>query len=411
MRWALIAAALLGAFLLGKKQGAPKAAGATWLAGDTKGLVRPSAILGWELIPGKLDVNSFGEMGPEIPMKAPHGKHRVLVIGDSYTEPASFPAALNAAAEAKKTDLEFVRGGMRGYAADTHLIWYRTYGKYLKPEVVLAFFFVGNDLGDIVRSRAYQGYQKPWFMVEDGKLAIHDFPIADPLKRFPEDQFTPLIQNELKDIQGAARALGDRTAGSKGSKAAALITAVYKVHYWLYAHFPPYRWAKDAASGYKARSDPKEEQRQLALGDLWYLRNGAYAFLKEGKDLDAAWALHSALYEELKREVEKDGGKFAVVMVPHVWQVVPETGERFLKAAADAGYKVDLDAPRTRLKEFSKRTGIPVLDPTDALRAANKEGNPYDSLYSAAHWSALGMKTVGESVVKFLEEKRWPVRK
>ena len=367
--------------------------------------VRPSAELGWELIPSKGGNNSRGMMGPEFAETPAPGSERVLIIGDSFIENKLLPEELaQAALAAGLTRTEFLRGGMRGYATDHYLLWYRLHGRKLKAKTVVVFWYAGNDLSGIVKSRDNQGYQKPWFTLEDGKLVLRGSPIEDPKKHFPSDALAPWITHEWKDLLSPAQAMADR--GGRKTSSWRLVRGAWNLHYWLYDRLPAYRRVKDAVVGWRRGSDPKNVEAERALGDLWHLRNFAYTFFTKGEDLEAAWRLNDALLLRLAREVEADGAKFAVCLVPHLWQVDEGSGSRFLSAARAAGYDVGLEAPSRRMAGFSKKHKIPLLDFTAPLRAVSKDGMAYDQKNAFAHWSPLGVSAASQALADFLAARK-----
>lgn len=399
MRRLLILAVILGAGALAYSLRAQKA----WHPGWKE--VRPSAELGWELIPSKGGNNSHGMMGPEFPKTPTPGVERVLLIGDSFIENKLLPEELSQAAKAAGlTRAEFLRGGMRGYATDHYLLWYRLHGRKLKAKTVVLFWYAGNDLSGIVKSRDNQGYQKPWFTLEQGALVLHGSPIADPKKHFPADALAPWITHEWKDLLSPAQAMADR--GGRKTSAWRLVRGAWNLHYWLYDRLPPYRRVKDAVVGWRRGSDPKKVEDERALGDLWHLRNFAYTFFTKGEDLEAAWRLNDALTLQLAKEVKEDGARFAVCLVPHLWQVDEESGRRFLSAAKAAGYDVALEAPSKRMAAFAAKEKIPFLDFTGPLRAASKGGMAYDQKNAFAHWSPLGVRAASQALADFLAARK-----
>ena len=288
---------------------------------DRLSFVRPSHVLGWEWIPSTQRTNSRTLLGKEIKVRPTIGVLRVLLVGDSFLEnPRLVELLYEKARKRGYSKVEFLNGGMGGYATDHYLLWYHIYGHFLKPDVVLTFWFVGNDLAGILKSQDYSGYQKPFFTLEEGELTLHNYPLKEPEKRMPSDKFTPTVQGELKQLLGSQQALADKQRKKSGD-GFSLVRFAYKVHYFLYVHLPPYRFLKDRLMSAWSKASPKKRERQLALGDLWYLRHLAYSFFVEGGDLEAAWKLNNAILRRLRSEVRQDGSKFALCLVPHVWQV------------------------------------------------------------------------------------------
>lgn len=361
--------------------------------GSWKANVRPSHVLGWELKPDTKLANARGMLGREITPLAPKGKRRVLLLGDSFLENGLLMERLRAKADAAGLqDVEFVRGGLRGYATDHYLLWWRIYGRALRPDRVFVFWYPGNDLAGIARERDNNGYKKPYFLLEDGKLALHNYPVIAPEEKLDTDQWSPLVQHEWLGKTGAAQAMADRGGGT-------LFKLAYGIHHWTYKHVPPYRWAKDALVNRAAKNDPEMAAKQEALGYMWYLRNYAFAFMAGGEDLENAWKLNDAILAALSDEIKQSGAKGTLTLVPHLWMVEPAQRKVFEDTAKEKDYTVDVEAPRKRLGALSKRAGFPLLDLTDPLRAASKTGFTYDQTAAAAHWSEHGIDAVADAVI------------
>ncbi|MBI3548266.1 MAG: hypothetical protein HY078_04345 [Elusimicrobia bacterium] len=357
----------------------------------------PSPQLGWDLKPGSAGVDDRGMFHSP----AVRFFDTVLVVGDSYVESRGLMEKLNGAyvEESRLGGMRVLLGGMTGYGPDQELLWYKKYGDAAVASSVMLLWFAGNDLADIARVKNNGGYQKPYFLLDGGRLTLHNSPVPEPARRFSEEEFSPLVQHEWLELSGAKKALADKTSlgGGGGSH-----SRLYSMHHYLYSRLWPYRKAKDSLVNTWAALSLKKREEQLALGDSWYLRNRGYAFFTEGRDLEAAWGLNEAILKEFRDEAARRKTRLTICLVPHLWQVDPESGKRFLAVAAKAGYKVSLDAPNARLKASCARLGIRFHDLTPPLRDAHRTTFTYDSRYSAAHWSDSGLEVVVRAIAKDL---------
>lgn len=86
------------------------------------------------------------------------------------------------------------------------------------------FWFPGNDLSGIVKARDNNGYQKPYFTLQRGRLALHQYPVPEPEKKEARDIFTSTVRAEWKELQSAKRALADKQRG-KQSRGAPISTS------------------------------------------------------------------------------------------------------------------------------------------------------------------------------------------
>lgn len=135
---------------------------------------RPDARLGWALRPDwtardeapdyrvTVRTNALGLRGPEA---APHpspGVTRVLVLGDSFAfgygveDEESFPRRLEARWRAEGRAVEVLNAAVPGYSADHHLVYLRTRGFALEPDLVLVAL-CENDVDDLGWSRLALG--------------------------------------------------------------------------------------------------------------------------------------------------------------------------------------------------------------------------------------------------------------
>lgn len=148
---------------------------------------------GWSHIPGasgrfasygfdvQVEINAQGFRGPAAtPVKDP-SKTRVLVVGDSLVwgfgveQEETFVSKMAAQCQ----DLEVINFGVSGYATDQELLLFNELGKPLKPDVVI-LVVASNDFSDNIRSTVNVYYQKPVFLIEEGRLVLSNRPVPTP---------------------------------------------------------------------------------------------------------------------------------------------------------------------------------------------------------------------------------------
>jgi lysophospholipase L1-like esterase len=101
-------------------------------------------------------VNAAGFRGPELAATPPP---RVIVYGDSFVESrftheeASFAVRLARELGAGGASAEVVNAGVTGYGPDQALLRMERDLPALRPALVVAALFVGNDWGDLVRNQ------------------------------------------------------------------------------------------------------------------------------------------------------------------------------------------------------------------------------------------------------------------
>ena len=146
-------------------------------------------VLGWRKIPNsdawfestewriREHIDSQGLRGLEIPFTRAEGRRRVLLLGDSFVEgftqelPETVGAILEQELNRVDPRYEVVNGGTGGYSTDQELLLFKKQGKALKPDVVV-LVVSGNDFADNIRSTVNVYYEKPLFLLENGRLVL-----------------------------------------------------------------------------------------------------------------------------------------------------------------------------------------------------------------------------------------------
>lgn len=340
---------------------------------------RHDPLLGWSHRPGvrervafpegavEVAINGVGLRDRERAERPPSGTRRILALGDSFVEGWAVPEPLGVARVLEDRLLraghriEVVNGGVSGYASDQELLLYRFLGRSLHPDVVL-LFFCGNDVIYNARDNYWRG-AKPYFALEAGGLVLRGVPVPDLPIRPPVD-----IGND----EGAASAL-------RAFVRSRLVGSAPGLHDLLadFGAWPPLR-----------KHAPPDERRVL--------ERRPPPFVEEG------WDRTARLLRLMRDEVVADGARFALVYVPDRVEVADRNWriacQRYGWSDADA----DPGAVRRRLGALAAEAELILIDPTDALRAADHGplGGPYFA--SGIHWNAAGHRVVAEFVAASL---------
>jgi SAM-dependent methyltransferase len=119
--------------------------------------------------------NQYGMRGPnDIQLNKTSGKKRVLVLGDSYVWGYGVDQSkLLSAPEVHGNNEEILNFGISGYGTDQEYLLYLRKGADFDVDRVVVAFTPYNDVANNLASEQYS-YLKPYFMLEDGRLVLHD---------------------------------------------------------------------------------------------------------------------------------------------------------------------------------------------------------------------------------------------
>jgi len=117
-------------------------------------------------------------------------KTKVLLLGDSNiwgygVEDNEHPTAL---LNAKTPHIRWFNAGMNGYGTDQEYLTFKELAPQLQPDWSV-LVVCGNDRKENA-CRRVRGYNKPYFIVEDGALVRHNDPVPEPAEG--ENLYTPI---------------------------------------------------------------------------------------------------------------------------------------------------------------------------------------------------------------------------
>lgn len=124
--------------------------------------MRPSARLGWELVPGisgtgrlgnRVEINSRGLRDIERPLKKPADVLRILALGDSYTFGVgvdleeTYVKQIQSRLSQDYPKVDVINAGVAGYNLFQALTWFKEQGRGYHPDAVIYFFFLDDVKG------------------------------------------------------------------------------------------------------------------------------------------------------------------------------------------------------------------------------------------------------------------------
>ena len=303
-----------------------------------------------------LHFNSEGMRGGDVPHAKPPGVRRVAVIGDSMiaaiatdeeqTLVRRLEERLNNAATG--TTYEVLNFGMSGSSTGQELVLYRQVVRNYQPDVVVCAFCVMNDLGDNC-TRLTSNRGRIYF----------DLDAEDHLVELP---FC------------ATRA---------------------KLTSWLNRHSRFYVWQKGAVQYAINSLRRKAEALAASAGreNNPFDSGGQGIYCSEPDEtLAYAWRVTAKLIETMHAEVEADGARFVLAVLPTGAQVCDDAWADEFGAgantstaestAASSGAPLDKYYPDRRLREICDRIGAQTVLMTDRFR----EAAPHHSLDYPDEW-------------------------
>ena len=314
---------------------------------------------GWNVI-GRhrqwIEINSFGYRDREWTVAKPRGTRRVALLGDSYVAGLEVPAQqrLSALLEERLNrdcndgqHYEVLNFGVTGYGTAQELETLRHRALQFRPDLVLLFFYTGNDLFDNSLQLDPEPNRLHYVLTGSGQLQAQPFTVND---------------NALKR--------------------------------WLRAHSKAYNFLRDRISTLQAlhrtmirigfMQDATASQEAVsaldALQGSQYLRDTPPA-------IDDAWTVTRALVAEVQRVASANAAAFAVTVIPTKPAIldVPPSGDGH---GARTRERWDMDQPARRMLAICGDLGIDCVDLTGVFR---KPGVDVEQcFFSEGHWTPAG---------------------
>ena len=154
-------------------------------------LYEPHPVLGWTLIPGaegrrfgkefnaSTIVNSSGMRDQEYTVAKPPGSQRIAVIGDSFVE--GFQVSLDdnftevvemRLNETMDESYEVLNFGVSGYNLTQYYLQLELNVERYDPDLVILVVYLENDIVDTIPGLGFNRYDKPTYLLVDGKLEL-----------------------------------------------------------------------------------------------------------------------------------------------------------------------------------------------------------------------------------------------
>jgi len=291
--------------------------------------------------------NSIGMRGPDVAARKTPGVPRVLLMGDSYVEGKHvaddevLTAVMRRLSAEEGRPLEVINLGVAGYGQGRELYLWDELGRELDPDLVILCVYV-NDLRN--------NLEREFWEMRDGLL----------------------VETKRPDPPGRRLA--------------------YPVRKFLAAHSHLYVLFLLAKEQHWSR----EMDLETEVARDFFVWTGT-------EEAESGWRLTLALLEEFDRRVRESGAEFVVVAIPSKHQVDPALWAQYAAlAGADPG-AFDRGAYQQRLREWSRRTGVRLIDLFDEFVARNVDNSFYYTI--DGHWNPSGHALAAELILEGLGDQ------
>ncbi len=332
------------------------------------------SLLGWRKIPNSQgqhktaeyevleSINSMGIRGPEYPLQKDSGEHRIVVIGDSFSEGYTvdfddlFSEILEDSLQKNLSDrrTEVINFGTGGYSTDQELLCFETEAVKFQPDATVLMFCV-NDPWFNNQTRYYNRGFKPVYVLDGDSLRLTNVPV-------PRMESRP-FSSKAKD--------------------------------WLLENSELVRRLKNLRdNAYYAAND-------MAVPDEWRL------YQKEKTpEVEASWGITAALLKQFRQKTAASGSSFVVFYIPEKIEVYDYDWQKFLTTYTLDESNFDAAQPRKRLQAICDSLQIAFIDPTPIF-LEKAAANPTEPLYFKHdwHWNKFGHHLAGQVLAAFFERK------
>jgi hypothetical protein len=347
----------------------------------------PDEMLRYGVEPNTAGHDSWGYRNESVPERVD-----IVAIGDSQTYGESAPARYS-----WPSTLESIAGdkvynmGLGGYGPAEYFYLMEHKAPLLKPKLIIAGFYLGNDLADTYAAV----YSVPYWM---------DLRKPEPstIEDASRDSHTELVEKEI--IQSPPQ----RVTFKPG---------VYAAANWLAGHSVLYRVITATYLG-----DIIRQNAMIEMGEeITMLKDDAYGintgFTPERRlqaldldkpDIREGLELSLNFFNKMNELAAKNGLGFLVVIIPTKESVYGEfiEGNRGLQYSDKIDRLLENERRVNKMvQSYFKEHNIPYLDLLGPLGNAAKHEHLYPNNYSG-HFNDNGNRVIAESIKQYLDETK-----
>lgn len=332
-------------------------------------------------------INEDGFRGPEL---LPAGTNpRVVVYGDSFIHAMyspleeTFCARLGVALEEELgRPIEVVNAGVSSYGPDQVLLRMEDELSRLEPDLVLVAIFAGNDYGDLLRNKIFE-------LDEAGRAVPHDYEVSEEIRAgFELSRRESILKRAFGQVVGAI-------LGSEGSE-----TPFETKEGETYQEALVRAWLENAENEYQ---DYVVNENPVVTNVFVDFANMDISLTPEAASARYKVELMSQVVGRIATVATDAGAPLLFVFIPHPVDVVDGYDDLPISRARYPDYRPDaLTAP---LVDAARRSGVPFVDLSSALRARAAE----EELFFKGgddHWNADGQAVAAREVAEQVVERR-----
>jgi len=331
--------------------------------------------------------NKWGMHDKDRTLEKKEGVYRVAMIGDSMldAEQVNNEEVINRLLDEKFAGkAEFLNFGMNAIGTMQANLLYEKKVRNFNPDMVLLMFYTENDIANnSVSLEAFIFNGEPFltYRNEDGSPhSVINFNFKKEVKQFLNKNF-------------------------------ALFRLVREVQTKI-------KFKANTPQTDDVNNEDKKLSNQSEAIDLASLRQGRGANIRTevfivppDDEWEQAWMSTKKELLDLKAQVEKDGARLVVVLVPSVMEFDPRTSEFISDEVFDiikGERSVDIMYPNKRINEILTENNFDYIDLYPLMKEyldENNIGYPYFSFDCNSHWSTLGHEVSADKIYNILKQE------
>jgi len=297
-----------------------------------------------------VSTNSFGMRDREHTIENVGEAYRILLLGDSFMEAVqvpfaeSFPFLLERRlSQIASRKIEVINASVSGWGTDDELTYLTRYGRAFQPDLVLVAMTLHNDVSDNL------------------------------VEEFHEFKGGGLREKPRQDIP-----LSDYT--------------VLQVKAFLASH------------SHMAQLIHKFLRRSYVQTAATSLRNHVAELIMQppSTEIASGWQMTQRLFEKTRAVAKDAGAELVIFMLPLAIQTSDIHLEQFLRSQGLEKNHIDVTAPQQVMQQWSRQSGIPVIDLLPNFRAWIHERGDTLFLENDGHWTKDGHHVAAETVADYL---------